>query len=41
MSYFIGGEDIVHRESAKGLSKVEWAVVNRVKESVAVTRYGE
>ena len=34
-------EDIVHQEATKGLSKVEWDVVNRVKESVTVTRYGE
>lgn len=32
-------EDIVHQEAAKGLSKVEWDVVNRVKESVTVARH--
>jgi hypothetical protein len=34
-------ENIVHQEAVKGLSKVEWNVVNRVKESVTVARHGE
>jgi len=34
-------EDIVHQEAAKGLSKVEWDMVNRVKESVDIERYGK